>query len=134
MPNKRGRLSSGTTPLSRDQYSCVIEKCEATFRGDSIAGHFRKNSKIAVLEDARKLDVSGERTNGLNHINTLLEDENQRKHTVFLLINGYSSENLPNFKSEGFKKRKELPSAFSLFKPTSAKVYTYLVYSNSSSL
>ena len=116
MTNKRGRLASGQT-LSREQYCCVVENCKQTFRGDKIGEHFQRFSKLAVLDDAKKLDVTGEIVNGLNHINTLLvDDENQKKHTVYLLSNGYSSKNLPSWKSDGFRKRKDfsaLPAAFS---------------------
>ena len=49
-----------------------------------IPDHFRRKSKLAVLDEAKKLDVSSEITNGINHISTLLiDDENQKKHTLF---------------------------------------------------
>ena len=74
---------------------------------DRISEHFEKKSKLDVLDDAKKLDVSGEVVNGLNHINSMLvDDENQRKHTVYLLNNGFSSKKLPGLKTEGFRKRK----------------------------
>ena len=49
-----------------------------------IPDHFRRKSKLVVLDEAKKLDVSSEITNGINHISTLLiDDENQKKHTLF---------------------------------------------------
>ena len=87
----RGRLGTGQIP-SNEKYNCVVETCQQIVRGDSISEHFAKKSKLDVLDDAKKMDVSGEIVNGLHHINSLLvDDENQRKHTEYLLSNGFSS-------------------------------------------
>ena len=84
MTYKRGRLASGGPPLSKEQYKCKVENCQESFRGDLIPDHFRRKSKLAVLDEAKKLDVSSEITNGINQISTLLiNDENQKKHTLF---------------------------------------------------
>ena len=81
---KRGRLASGGPPLYKEQYKCKVENCQESFRGDLIPDHFRRKLKLAVLDEAKKLDVSSEITNGINHISTLLiDDENQKKHTLF---------------------------------------------------
>ena len=80
--------------MSKEQYKCKVENCQESFRGDLIPDHFRRKSKLAVLDEAKKLDVSSEMakkldvsseiTNGINHISTLLiDDENQKKHTLF---------------------------------------------------
>ena len=79
-------------------------------RGDKVSDHFKKFAKLAVLDEAKKLDVPLDMTNGLKHINELLvDDEKQRNHTLYLLSNGYSSTNLPTWKSEGFKKSADRP-------------------------
>ena len=84
MTYKRGRLASEGPLLSKEQYKCKVENCQESFRGDMIPDHFRRKSKLAVLDEAKKLDVSSEITNGINHISTLLiDDENQKKHTLF---------------------------------------------------
>ena len=89
--------------------------------------HFRKNSKLQILDEAKKLDVSGEIVNGLKHIDSfVIDDKNQRDHTRWLLSNGYSSMKLPNCDTEGFKKRPtiSLSNVFrnAGFKATSSKV------------
>ena len=57
-----------------------------------------------------------------------IDDENQRKHTIYLLNNGYSSKKLPGMKDEGFKKRKDVnfTGAFSNFKVFYFKLITLL--------
>ena len=115
------------TNKSHDNYKYVIENCDKIVRGDRIRGHFQRNSKLQVLDEAKKMDVSGEITNGLKHIDSMvIDDENQRNHTKYLLSNGYSSNKLPTHKTEDFRKRPNvsLPNAFSNagFKATSSKV------------
>ena len=123
----RGRLKSAGPNISGLKYKCVVKDCNLIVRGDRIKEHFQKKSKLDVLDEAKKMDVSGEITNGLKHIDSMvIDDENQRNHTKYLLSNGYSSNKLPNMKTEDFRKRPNisLPNAFSNagFKATSSKV------------
>ena len=124
---KRGRLPTPGIDKNHDHYKCIIENCDTIVRGDRIKEHFRKKSKLQILDEAKKLDVSGEIVNGLKHIDSfVIDDKNQRDHTRWLLSNGFSSMKLPNCDTEGFKKRPNvsLPNAFSNagFKATSSKV------------
>ena len=76
--------------MSKEQYKCKVENCQESFRGDLIPDHFRRKSKLAVLDEAKKLDVSIEITNEINHFSTLLiDDENQKKHTLFCQISDF---------------------------------------------
>ena len=105
MTNKRGRLKSAGGVKTQLKYKCVVKNCNMILRGDRIAKHFRQTSKMDVLDDAKKMDVSGVLTNGLKHIDSLLvDDEAQNSHTKYLLSNGFSSKNLPDCDSYGFKK------------------------------
>ena len=107
---KRGRLPKGITPLSQEFYKCVVVNCDQILRGDTVTSHFRKKSKLQVLDEAKKLDGAGDLTNGLNYIKGLcVDDENQRNHTFYLLSNGYSSTNLPTYTSPEFKKKNTKP-------------------------
>ena len=63
MTYNRGRLASGGPPLSKEQYKYKVENCQESFRGDLIPDHFRRKSKLAVLDEAKNLDVSSEVTN-----------------------------------------------------------------------
>ena len=127
----RGRLpaargASGKTP-ARDDFKCVVKDCEEIIRGDRISGHFQEKSKLDVLDDAKKMDVSGEVVNGLRHINSMcIDDENQRKHTIYLLNNGYSSKKLPGMKDEGFKKRKDV-NFTGAFSSSGFKVFYFIL-------
>ena len=53
-----------------------------SFRGE--LDHFRRKSKLAVLDEAKKFDVSREITNGINQINTLLIEWIINFKTVYL--------------------------------------------------
>ena len=76
---KRGRLPKGITPLSQEFYKCVVVNCDQILRGDTVTSHFRKKSKLQVLDEAKKLDGAGDLTNGLNYIKGLcVDDENQQ--------------------------------------------------------
>ena len=126
-PKSRGRLKAPGPNMSHELFKCVVENCNKSVRGDRLKEHFKKKSKLEVLDEAKKMDVSGEITNGLKHIDSMLiDDENQRNHTKYLLSNGYSSTKLPKWQE--FKKRPKmsmsLPNAFSNagFKATSSKV------------
>ena len=115
---KRGRLSSGIAPQSREYYKCVVENCDQSLRGDRITEHFQKNAKLAVLDEAKKLVIPGDLTNALQYCNRMLiYDIMLKNHTKYLLYNSYTSTNLPNWKSHGFKARNEkpLPAAFRNF-------------------
>ena len=115
MTNKRGRLKSAGGAKTQLKYKCVVQGCDMIFRGDKIGKHFRKNSKLEVLDEAKKMDVSGDLTNGLKHIDSMLvDDKTQNAHTKYLLSNGFSSKHLPNVDTHGFKKRinVELSGAF----------------------
>jgi hypothetical protein len=123
----RGRLVTAGGAQSKAFFKCVVESCNQTIRGDRITEHFRTKSKLEVLDEAKNMDVSGILTNGLKHIDSMcVDDETQNAHTKYLLSNGYSSNNLPNKKSPGFKKRinVELSAAFanSGFTATASKV------------
>ena len=107
---KRGRLPKGITPQSQEFYKCVVVNCDQILRGDTVTSHFRKKSKLQVLDEAKKLDGVGDLTNGLNYIKGLcVDDEKQRNHTIYLLSNGYSSTNLPTYTSPEFKKKNTKP-------------------------
>ena len=107
---KRGRLPKGIPPQSQEFFKCVVVNCDQIIRGDGITSHFRKKSKLQVLDEAKKLDVVGDLTNGLNYIEGLcVDDEKQRNHTIYLLSNGYSSSKLPTFTSPEFKKKNTKP-------------------------
>ena len=128
---KRGRLPTPGIDKNHDHYKCIIENCDTIVRGDRIKWHFKKMSKLEILDEAKKMDVTGEIVNGLKHIDSMLiDDKIQRDHTRWLLSNGYSSMKLPNCDTEGFKKRPtvSLPNAFKNagFKATSSKVI-YLI-------
>ena len=126
-PKARGRLKAAGPNMSHEKFKCVVKNCNQIVRGDRIKEHFQKKSKLEVLDEAKKMDVSGEITNGLKHIDSMvIDDENQRNHTKYLLSNGYSSNKLPKWSTEDFRKRPNisLPNAFSNagFKATSSKV------------
>ena len=53
------------TNKSHDNYKYVIENCDKIVQGDRIREHFQRNSKLQVLDEAKKMDVSGEIVNGL---------------------------------------------------------------------
>ena len=53
------------TNKSHDNYKYVIENCDKIVGGDRIREHFQRNSKLQVLDEAKKMDVSGEIVNGL---------------------------------------------------------------------
>ena len=107
---KRGRLGKGISYQSQEYYNCVVVNCNKNMRGDTISNHFRDKSKLAILDEAKKLDVVGELTNGLNYIEGLLvDDENQRNHTIYLLSNGYTSTKLPTWQCPEFKKKNTKP-------------------------
>ena len=103
--NKRGRLPSGPYK-AKLKYKCVVVQCNENIRGDRIPKHFRDNSKMDVLDEAKKMDSVGVLTNGL-----------AKNHTKYLLANGYSSSKLPNMKSDEFKKKNDtpLPKQFLIF-------------------
>ena len=105
MTNKRGRLKSAGGVKTQLKYKCVVKDCDMIIRGDRIGKHFRGKSKLDVLDEAKKMDVSGVLTNGLKHIDSMLvDDKSQNAHTKYLLSNGFSSKNLPDCDSYGFKK------------------------------
>ena len=115
MTNKRGRLKSAGGNKNRLKYKCVVKDCDMIVRGDRIGKHFRGKSKLDVLDEAKKMDVSGVLTNGLKHIDSMcVDDKTQNSHTKYLLSNGFSSKHLPNADSYGFKKHisVELSGAF----------------------
>ena len=96
-------------------------------RGDRITEHFQKNAKLAVLDEAKKLVIPGDLTNALQYCNRMLiYDIMLKNHTKYLLYNSYTSTNLPNWKSHGFKVRNEkpLPAAFRNFltQPTNQEI------------
>ena len=115
MTNKRGRLKSAGGPKTQAKYKCVVKDCDMIIRGDRIGKHFRGKSKLDVLDEAKKMDVSGVLTNGLKHIDSMLvDDKSQNAHTKYLLSNGFSSTHLPNADSYEFKRqiKVELSGAF----------------------
>ena len=139
MTNKRGRLKSAGGPKTQAKYKCVVKDCDMIIRGDRIGKHFRGKSKLDVLDEAKKMDVSGVLTNGLKHIDSMLvDDKSQNAHTKYLLSNGFSSKHLPDCDSYGFKqqysKNVDLSGAFAKagFTATKPKVtaqfYIQLVY------
>ena len=40
--------------MSHDNYKYVIENCDKIVRGDRIREHFQRNSKLQVLDEAKK--------------------------------------------------------------------------------
>ena len=102
----RGRLKSAGGAQDKAFFKCVVESCNQTIRGDRITDHFRTKSKLDVLDEAKKMDVSGVLTNGLKHIDSMLvDDKSQNAHTKYLLSNGFSSKHLPDCDSYGFKQQ-----------------------------
>ena len=107
--NKRGRLPSGPYK-AKLKYKCVVVQCNQNIRGDRITKHFWDNSKMDVLDEAKKMDSVGVLTNGLAYIDRMfIDSEKQKNHTKYLLANGYSSSKLPNMKSDEFKKKNDKP-------------------------
>lgn len=108
--NKRGRLPSGRPYKAKQKNQCVVVQCNEIIRGDRIPKHFRDNSKMDVLDEAKKMDSVGVLTNGLAYIDRMcIDSEKQKNHTKYLLANGYSSSKLPNMKSDEFKKKNDTP-------------------------
>ena len=102
---------------STAKYNCIVENCEESFRGDRFKIHFEKCADIFILDQAVKM---GNIMLGEEHIKTSIDEDSKRAHTIFLLKEGYSSNNDTNlvYICKGFKdqlKSKTTPKVFENF-------------------
>ena len=110
---KRGPIAKISQP-STEYYKCVVKDCKAIkIRGDEVSSHFQSSANLIILEHANEkqllmkknlqagvtIDISKDNLTELLSKST----EQEKGHTIYMFNHGFSSINLPNYNSVGFK-------------------------------